>query len=362
MTTAAFFDIGDTLGAVRVRPSGDGIDEIAVYPGVRDALAGRCGVGDHLRPGRDPGRDVAASLDRAGVLEFFDPALVDRPQGLRADLRFGGGAGARRPAAKAVRRRGRAGAGVRPGRGLRGASPRPRLASRMVLRPGLPLRFLRIRVPEHADWRARLRALPVDLSAARGRGRRPYPGLTAIATRRRRCSSTTPGSGSTASAPTTRPPPASCSCCGPTVSPTTRARGRRLRRRGRRHRAGHPGLDGGGSARGHPGGPQHRLAASGGRPARAQPQAHRDARAARGAAARPPPASPRPSRPRRPTRTWSRSCGPRARTPAPGDRRALQRRPAAGGRGDPAQPAHPAPRQRAGRSPASSTTSRRSAG
>ena len=39
MTTAAFFDIGDTLGAVRVRPSGDGIDEIAVYPGVRDALA-----------------------------------------------------------------------------------------------------------------------------------------------------------------------------------------------------------------------------------------------------------------------------------------------------------------------------------
>ena len=66
MTTAAFFDIGDTLGAVRVRPSGDGIDEIAVYPGVRDALAelraGGVALGIISDRGAIPAADVAPDV------------------------------------------------------------------------------------------------------------------------------------------------------------------------------------------------------------------------------------------------------------------------------------------------------------
>ena len=166
MTTAAFFDIGDTLGAVRVRPSGEGIDEIAGLPRrarrARGAARGRRGVGDHRRPGRDPGRGRGGRAGRrAGVLEFFDPALIVYgrkdsslifesaaarvPDGPRR-LLFVGEDAQERAFAQA--------AGFAVG-------PHPRLAPRMLLGPGLPLRFLRIRVPDVPDWRARLRALPV---------------------------------------------------------------------------------------------------------------------------------------------------------------------------------------------------------
>ena len=165
MTTAAFFDIGDTLGAVRVRPSGDGIEEIAVYPGVRDALAelraGGVALGIISNRGAIPAADMAAALERAEVLEFFDPALIVYgrkdsalifesatarvPDGPRR-LLFVGEDAQERAFAQA--------AGFAVG-------PHPRLAPRMLLGPGLPLRFLRIRVPDVQDWRARLRALPV---------------------------------------------------------------------------------------------------------------------------------------------------------------------------------------------------------
>jgi len=111
--------------------------------------------------GAIPAADVAAALDRAGVLEFFDPALIVYgrkdsslifesaaarvPDGPRR-LLFVGEDAQERAFAQA--------AGFAVG-------PHPRLAPRMLLGPGLPLRFLRIRVPDVPDWRARLRALPV---------------------------------------------------------------------------------------------------------------------------------------------------------------------------------------------------------
>jgi hypothetical protein len=165
MTTAAFFDIGDTLGAVRVRPSGDGIEEIAVYPGVRDALAelraGGVALGIISHRGAIPAADVAAALDRAGVLEFFDPALI--VYGRKDSALIFESAAAR--VSDGPRRLLFVGEDAQERAFAQAAGfavcPHPRLAPRMLLGPGLPLRFLRIRVPDVPDWRARLRALPV---------------------------------------------------------------------------------------------------------------------------------------------------------------------------------------------------------
>ena len=111
--------------------------------------------------GAIPAADVAAALERAGVLAFFDPALI--VYGRKDSALIFEAAAARVPdgprrllfvGERAQERAFAQAAGF-------AVSPHPRLAPRMLLGPGLPLRYLRIRVPDVPDWRARLRALPV---------------------------------------------------------------------------------------------------------------------------------------------------------------------------------------------------------
>ena len=182
MTSAAFFDIGDTLGAVRVNAAGTGIEEIGVYPGVLDALtalrAGGVSLGIISNRGSIPAADVEAALDRAGLLEFFDPALVVYGRKDSA-LIFESAAGRVPPPRRllfvgedAHERWFAEAAGFE-------VCPHPRLAPGILLGPATPLRFLRVRVPDGADQLARLREMPVvPLHVTAGRG---VPELYAVA-------------------------------------------------------------------------------------------------------------------------------------------------------------------------------------
>lgn len=77
MQRAVFFDIGDTLGSVRI--VGDGI-EIDAYPGVVPALRalhdGGVRLGILSNRGSIPAATVRAALDRIGALESLDPDLI----------------------------------------------------------------------------------------------------------------------------------------------------------------------------------------------------------------------------------------------------------------------------------------------
>lgn len=164
MASTAFFDIGDTLGAVRVNAAGTGIDEIAAFPGVLDALAalraGAVRMGILSNRGSIPAAEVEAALDRAGLLEFFDPDLI--VYGRKDSPLIFESAAERVPA---PRRLLFVGEDVQERWFARAAGfevcPHPRLAPGMLLGPAGPLRYLRIRVPDDADWPARLRDLPV---------------------------------------------------------------------------------------------------------------------------------------------------------------------------------------------------------
>ncbi|WP_232660903.1 M28 family peptidase [Pseudonocardia sp. TRM90224] len=165
MAPTAFFDIGDTLGAVRLTAAGTGIADIVPFPGVVDVLRelrdGGVRMGILSNRGSIPAADVEAALDAAGLLTFFDPALIvygrkDNVQVFESaaalvaqprDLLFVGEDANERWFARAADFR---------------VCPHPRLAPRMLLGRRSPLRFLRIRVPiEGADWRARLRGFPI---------------------------------------------------------------------------------------------------------------------------------------------------------------------------------------------------------
>lgn len=77
MQRAAFFDIGDTLGSVRI--AGDGI-AIDAFPGVVPALRAlhddgvRLGILSHR--GSIPAAAVRSALDLIGVLALLDPDLI----------------------------------------------------------------------------------------------------------------------------------------------------------------------------------------------------------------------------------------------------------------------------------------------
>jgi hypothetical protein len=164
MASVAFFDIGDTLGAVRVNAEGTGIEKIGVYPGVLDALtalrAGGVSLGIISNRGSIPAADVEAALDRAGLLELFDPHLIVYGRKDSA-LIFESAAGRVPPPRRLLF----VGEDVQERWFARAAGfevcPHARLAPGVLLGPPAPLRFLRVRVPDGEAGLARLRALPV---------------------------------------------------------------------------------------------------------------------------------------------------------------------------------------------------------
>lgn len=76
----AFFDIGNTLAAVEVAPSGDRIERLNVFPDVPSVLAGLRDRGVRLGIISDRGtiavEEVNRALAAAGLLDFFVPELV----------------------------------------------------------------------------------------------------------------------------------------------------------------------------------------------------------------------------------------------------------------------------------------------
>ncbi len=76
----AFFDIGDTLASVRVSAAGDSIEEMTVLPDVLPALEELRAEGVQLgilsNRGTIEEKNVNEALDRAGLLQFFDPDLI----------------------------------------------------------------------------------------------------------------------------------------------------------------------------------------------------------------------------------------------------------------------------------------------
>ena len=75
----AFFDIGNTLAAVALSPSGDGI-ELAVFPEVPPVLGELRDRGVRLGVisdrGSIPADEVNRALVTAGLWELLDPELV----------------------------------------------------------------------------------------------------------------------------------------------------------------------------------------------------------------------------------------------------------------------------------------------
>lgn len=81
VASVAFFDIGDTLGAVELSGSAGGGSAVTItpFPGVLDALRALRSSGARMgllsNPGPIPVADVEAGLRAAGLEDFFDPAL-----------------------------------------------------------------------------------------------------------------------------------------------------------------------------------------------------------------------------------------------------------------------------------------------
>jgi bacterial leucyl aminopeptidase len=75
-----FFDIGDTLGTVRLNAAGDRIERIRVLPGVTEVLRALSQRGARLgiisNRGTIPEANVNQALDEAGLLSFFTPDLI----------------------------------------------------------------------------------------------------------------------------------------------------------------------------------------------------------------------------------------------------------------------------------------------
>jgi hypothetical protein len=166
--TVAFFDIGNTLASVVVARSGDRIERLAVYPEVPSVLGELTDRGVRLGiisdRGMIPAEQVNQALEAAGILGFFEPALVvygrkDSPRVFElAAMQAGAPDPERRllfvgedPAERA--------------QALRAdflVAPHPRLAL-PVLEQQAPLRYVRVTIPREqatSDWRAVLSELP----------------------------------------------------------------------------------------------------------------------------------------------------------------------------------------------------------
>jgi bacterial leucyl aminopeptidase len=172
--SVVFFDIGGTLASATLSPSGDRIEQFAVYPHVPGVLGELRKRGARLGVISDPGSlppgELDRALDDAGLRVFLEPELVvygpkDSPRIFEqaierarvADrvLFVGEDAGERAQAQRA---------------GLR-VAPHPQLAA-AVLDEQAHLRYLRITVPPthtEDDWRAALRELPLLPLHATGR-------------------------------------------------------------------------------------------------------------------------------------------------------------------------------------------------
>ena len=78
--TIAFFDIGNTLAAVRVSASGDRIEQINVYPDVLPVLQAlrqeNVRLGILSNRGSIPEQQVNNALTSGRPLRFFDPNLI----------------------------------------------------------------------------------------------------------------------------------------------------------------------------------------------------------------------------------------------------------------------------------------------
>jgi len=78
--STVFFDIGETLGSVRLSASADRIERIDVFPqvpGILRALGTRgARLGIISNRGSIGEDQVKQALDEGGLLSFFDPALI----------------------------------------------------------------------------------------------------------------------------------------------------------------------------------------------------------------------------------------------------------------------------------------------
>ncbi len=174
----AFFDVGDTLAAVRVAPGGTAIEAMTPLPGVLEALGTLRGAGVRMGIVSDPGsvgaEEVDAALTRAGLAPFLEPALVLHGRKDSTQLFEQAALAARSSAAvpprrllfvgeDPVERWYAAAAGF-------SACPHATLAPRVLL-TGSPLRYVRIRVPQAAaGWPELLGRHPVVPLHVTGRG------------------------------------------------------------------------------------------------------------------------------------------------------------------------------------------------
>ena len=170
----AFFDIGNTLAAVRVAATQNRIEEMMVYPDVLPMLEALDQKGARLgilsNRGLVPEENVNEALANAGLFPFFDRNLIlygskDSPrlfeQAAARVLHSGEDENEVRPTLLFVGEDAAERAQARAADFL--VAPHPRLALTMLLQQG-PLRYLRIRVPPAsagADWRAKLRDQPL---------------------------------------------------------------------------------------------------------------------------------------------------------------------------------------------------------
>src|SRR3712207_2918586 len=78
--TVAFFDIGGTLASAGLSPSGDRIEQLAVYPYVPGVLGELRERGARLGiisdPGSLPPEELDRALEDAGLRGFLEPELV----------------------------------------------------------------------------------------------------------------------------------------------------------------------------------------------------------------------------------------------------------------------------------------------
>ncbi len=172
--TAVFFDIGGTLASATLSPSGDRIEQLAVYPYVPGVLGGLRERGARLGilsdPGSLPSGELDRALDDAGLRAFLEPELVlygpkDSPRIFEQARERAGAAGRVLFVGEDAGERAQA---LRAGLLV---APHPQLAA-ATLDEQTHLRYLRITVPPtHTgeDWRATLRELPLLPLHATGR-------------------------------------------------------------------------------------------------------------------------------------------------------------------------------------------------